>query len=124
MKRRNNKNLRDLSPRTRLKVVKKLIKEFNIKLCEDLIIELIRDNDFKTLKRLFSKNIISPSETVFIKQLGHNPLLHVAIYFRSNKTAKEILKYGVPIETKNSKGLTALDVAIESNNAELITLLS
>jgi ankyrin repeat protein len=116
--------LSSLTPKKRFTLVKFLIERFGIKLCEHLIVELIQNDDYKTLRQLFSHNIISPKEMVFNEEKGINPILHMAIFYGSNETVKEILKHGVPLETKNTKGLTALDVAEWSKNKEIISLLS
>lgn len=116
--------LSSLSPKKRFTLVKFLIQKFGIKLCEHLIVELIQDDDYNTLRQLFEQEILSPKEIVFNPEKGLNPLLHMAIFYGSNETVKEILKHGVPLETQNPKGLTPMDVAEWSKNKEIISLLS
>jgi ankyrin repeat protein len=115
--------LKELVEKERLQLVTKLVKEFGVKSCEHIIIEILRNDDAHLSEDLITGNLISPNESIFDEQKGHNPLLHLSIAYNANKCLRTLIKNGADKQLKSYSGKKPMELAFLYENNEAVLLL-
>lgn len=98
-----------------------LLKYINIKQQDEAIIELLKHDYWWYLKNLFNKDINNSLVNTCDKE--GNSLLMIAIRLRKQYMVKFLLNYDADITLENINGKTALDIAIESKDDKIISIL-
>lgn len=98
-----------------------LLKYINIKQQDEAIIELLKHGYWWYLKNLFDKDVSNSLVNTCDKD--GNSLLMIAIRLRNQYMIDFLLRYDVDITLKNINGKTALDIAGESKNDKVISIL-
>lgn len=98
-----------------------LLKYINIKQQDEAIIELLKHDYWWYLKNLFDKDINNSLVNTCDKE--GNSLLMIAIRLRKQYMVKFLLNYDADITLENINGKTALDIAIESKDDKIISIL-
>lgn len=114
------KALSELNEKERYTIINELIKEFGIKNCGHLLVELLKNDDHITIGQLIQNKLLAVDESLHDEQIGHNPLLHLAISYNSNKCVKELVKLGANIKLKSYNGNLPLMLAFLHENNEAI----
>lgn len=114
------KALSELHEEERYTILNELIKEFGVKKCGHLVVELLKNDDHVTIRKLIQDKLIQVNESLYDEQIGHNPLLHLAIAYNSNKCVKEFIKLGADTKLKSYTGNLPIMLAFLHENNEAI----
>lgn len=114
------KALSELHEEERYTILNELIKEFGVKKCGHLVVELLKNDDHVTIGKLIQDKLIQVNESLYDEQIGHNPLLHLAIAYNSNKCVKEFIKLGADTKLKSYSGNLPIKLAFYHENNEAI----
>ena len=118
------KALSELHEEERYTVLNELIKEFGIRKCGHLVVELLKNDDHIRIGKLIQDKLIPVNESLYDEQIGHNPLLHLAIAYNSNKCVKEIVKLGADIKLMSYSGNLPIQLAFFHENNEAVLVMT